>query len=358
MKKLDFPYPFSGFSKLDFTNCFTGLFMHLEGIRADDSFRCAKEHGDPCDSCGNCGYTLRGLQESLFFLFDTMSGRSATVNGWGGKPTAIYQAIYDTEDTVGFITGYAGYAYGKYSDNLMWHIKESIGGGAPALVRLKDGRQGAFRLITGYDGNKLFMADPKGAHNSPKKAPRPGEIESVYVITGKTEPKYTLPDALRRIKGVMETDRESGAWDEYIHAFENFWDRLKGHGLEALKQLHEYAYKGTTWNCHNFQQAFVAYKEYGRMPASCRNRLWEEIADPRLRELCNRIDWATDNSHTHQWQLHSLYETRNWKKRYYNELEWGMCETAAGILRQIKEDDAAVYGAICEMLAILEGNTP
>jgi len=358
MKQLDFPYTFSGFSCLDFTNCFAALFMHLEGIRADSEYKCAKEQGKRCDHCGHCGYTLRGMQGQLFFLFDTVSGRSATVNGWGGKPTAIYREFYDTEDSIEFVTGYAGYAYEKHTNDLMRHIRTSIDSGTPVLARMKDSKNGSFRVITGYDGGKLSMAKPTGANKQPKSAPRLSEIDSVYVITGKTERKYVLLDALRRIKRVMDADRAAGAWDEYIRAFEKFWDRLKGHSLRELKRLHEYAWKGTTWNCHNFQQGFVAYKEYERMPEACRNRLWEEIADPRLYELCNKIDWATDNSHTHQWQLHALYETRNWKKRYYDELEWGMCETAAGILRQVKEDDEAVYGAVCEMIEILEEGSP
>jgi hypothetical protein len=66
------------------------------------------------------------------------------------------------------------------------------------------------------------------------------------------------------------------------------------------------------------------------------------------------IDWACDNSHTHQWHLHALYETRDWSRKYYQQLEWASCETAVMLLRKIKEDDEFVYEAICGMIRILE----
>jgi len=353
MKYLDFPYPFSGFRTLDFTNCFTCIYMYLEGMRGSEDYACVKKQGKSCDGCGNCWQSAGNLQGRLFFLFDTVSGRSATVNGWGGKPTAIYSEIYDTENMIEFLTGYAGYTYEKYQDSLMEHISASIDADTPVLARMKDSRNGSFRVITGYDGNRLFTPKPADAQEKPKKSPRLGEIDSVYAITGKTEPKYALLDGLRRIKRVMEADREAGVWDEYIHAFEHYWDRLKGHSLKELKQLHEYAWKGTTWNCHNFAEAFRIFKDYERAPEIFANPIWHAFTDPCIREQCERIDWACDNSHTHQWQLHSLYETRNWKKKYYNEMEWGMCENAAAILRLIKEDDDIVYHAVCEMIGVL-----
>lgn len=90
MKNLNFPYPFSFFRGLDFTNCFASLYMYLEKYPGSNEYDCAKKKGQPCDDCGNCRGTLQDKQERLFFLFDTISGRSATVWGWGDKPTLIY----------------------------------------------------------------------------------------------------------------------------------------------------------------------------------------------------------------------------------------------------------------------------
>jgi len=360
---IDFEYPFSGFRDLDFTNCFASLYMYLEDFAAETG-------------------VLKGQQERLFFLFDTVSGRSATVSGWGGVPTAIYREIYDTDDMVDFLMGYAGYAYTKHTDNLAGQIRTSIDRGIPVLARMKrDGTPyvdsndylaitggDSFRVIVGYQGDQLRMAEPNGAQNPPKDAPRLEDIASVYVITGKTTRRFTLLDGLRRIKRVMDCDRDAGMWDQYISAFENYWEKLKGLSLEELKQRFEYAYKGTTWYCHNFCSVFRTHEYVEPAPEHCHNWIWDELKDPRLgTSMCRAdddllrlppmalISWAYDDSHTRQWQLHALYETRDWSKKYYDHMEWGTCETAAMLLRKIKEDDGYAYQGVCAMIGILEG---
>jgi hypothetical protein len=363
---IDFDYPFCGFRDLDFTNCFASLYMYLEDFAAETG-------------------VLKQQQERLFFLFDTVSGRSATVRGWGNVPTAIYREIYDTDDMVGFLMGYAGYAYAKHTDNLAEEIRESIDRGIPVLARRKrdgtpyvDGNDylgvaggDSFRVIVGYKGDQLRMAEPKGAQKPPKEAPRLEDIASVYVITGKAPRQFTLLDGLRRIKRVMDRDREAGVWDQYIGAFENYWERLKDLPIQDLKQRFEYAWKGTTWNCHNFTSTFRTHEYLEPEPEHYKNWIWAELRDPRLGTIPTRtgradddplrlppktlIDWACDDSHTRQWQLHALYETRDWSKKYYHQMEWGTCETAVMLLRKIKEDDEFVYQGVCAMIGILEG---
>ena len=330
MNPSDFGFRFSGFRALDFTNCFASLYQFLED--------------DPTD---------------FFFLFDTVSGCSASLRGWENKPTAIYSEIYDTDDMADFIIGFAGYAYEKHAENLLEHIRASVDEGIPVLARLKnrtdeDGYADSFRLITGINGNKLLMPEPNGAQKPPKRAPKLEEIDLIYVISGKTQRKYTLLDGLRRIKRVMDADRDAGVWDTYIRAFEGYWDRLKGLGIKELKRMLAFAHKGTTWSCHNFAETFRLHQ----IPEDIKSGFWDELREPRMSELCKRIDWAYDNSHTHQWQLHALYETRDWSKKYYDQMEWGTCETAAMLLRAIKEDDEAVYSAVCEMISILESYAP
>lgn len=363
MKPADYDFQFSGFRGLDFTNCFTSLYLYLEGIRGVDDYDCAKKRGEPCRHPGchhRCSLTLHNHAGQHFFLFDTVSGRSAAVHGWGGKPTDVYREIYDSDDMVDFVMGYAGYAYEKYAEDLADRIRASLDNGIPVLARLKkdkpytDLKSDSFRIIIGYDGNKLRAPEPKGAQKARKRAPKLREIDSVYVITGRTERKYTLLDALRRIKRVMDADRGAKVWDDYIHAFEDYHNKLQQLGRKEFKRLFEFAHMGTTWNCHNFVEAFRTYCMNPQCPERFETRVWDELKDPRLGELCNRIDYVYDDSHTRQWQLHSLYETRNWRKKYYSGLDWGMCETAADILRKIKKDDDACYGAVCEMIGILE----
>ncbi|MCL2106007.1 MAG: hypothetical protein FWH26_02955 [Oscillospiraceae bacterium] len=371
--RVDFDYAFSGFRDMDFTNCFASLYMYLEDFA-----------GDPD--------VLKQQQERLFFLFDTVSGRSASVRGWGNVPTEIYQEIYDTDDMLAFLTGYAGYTFEKHTGDVAKQISTSISKGLPVLARLKrdsavylDGKGDSFRVITGYSGNKLLMPKPKGTQNPPKKAPKLGDIESVYVITGRAARKYTLLDGLRRVKRVMDCDREAKIWDTYIGAFENYWEKLKELPLKELKQRFENAHKGTTWTCHNFAAPFRTHEYLEPEPENYQNWIWDELknplffsewradvvweelkdpsfiaskgkshGDPRRLPPKTLIDWACDQSHTRQWQLHALYETRDWSKKYYDQMEWGTCETAVLLLQKLKECDDYIYQAVCAMIGILE----
>ena len=293
------------------------------------------------------------------------------VRGWGNRPTPVFQEIYDTDGMVDFITGYAGYSYEKHTENLMEHIRASVDSGIPVLARLKkDGapylertlqdssRADSFRIIVGCDGNKLRSPAPKGALDPPKRNPRLREIDSIYVII-RAARRYTLLDGLRRIKRVMDCDRAAGAWDAYIHAFEGYHDTdLHTLKRKELRQRFEYAWKGMNWNCHYIGEAFHCWYErahdapeaYERKYA---NWIWEELKDPRIGPVGERLGTASADSHTRQWQMHALYKTQKWKKKY-QKYDWGTCETAAMILRRIREDDGIIYDAVCEMIGILE----
>ena len=374
--RVDFDYMFCGFRDMDFTNCFASLYMYLEGFTGEAD-------------------VLKQQQERVFFLFDTVSGRSASVRGWGDVPTEIYKEIYDTDAMVDFLMGYTGYAYMKHMDNLEEQIRGSVSRGLPVLARLKkefavdrDGYSDSFRLITGFQKKKLLMPEPKGAQRPPKKAPKLGEIESVYVITGRAARRFALLDGLKRIKRVMDIDRENNVWDAYIAAFSDSWEKLDGWSLSDIKQLFKSAHDGTTWTCHNFAAPFRTHEYLEPEPENYQNRIWdelknplffsewradvvwEELKDPSFLSSKGRghgdplrlppktlIDWACDQSHNKQWQLHALYETRNWKKKYYHQMEWAGCETAVLLLQKLKEYDDYIYRAVCAMIGILEGET-
>jgi len=354
--RVDFDYAFSGFRDLDFTNCFASLYMYLEDF-------------------AGAANVLKQQQERLFFLFDTVSGRSAALRGWGNVPTEIYREIYDTDGMVDFLMGYTGYAYEKHTGDFAKQISASIGRGLPVLARLKkdsavylDGKGDSFRVIIGCDGGKLQMPEPKGAQNPPKKAPKPEDIESVYVISGKCARRYTLLDGLKRVKRVMDCDRENSVWDEYIAAFSGSWEKLDGWSLSDIKQLFKTAHDSTTWTCHNFAAPFRSHEYLEPEPGNYQNWIWDEWKDPVFLSSKGRthgdplrlppktlIDWASDQSHNRQWQLHALYETRSWKKKYYRQMEWANCETAVLLLQKIKEYDGYIYDAVCAMIDTLEG---
>ncbi|MHB1483094.1 MAG: hypothetical protein ACYCYI_00370 [Saccharofermentanales bacterium] len=356
MKQLYFPYPFSFFRGLDFTNCFASLYMYLEKVPGRNDHDCAHYKNEPCDGCRRCDGSLQEKQERLFFLFDTVSGRSATIWGYGDKPTTIYTDIYDNDDMVDFVAGYAGYSFTKYTDGFTDLVHASINNDIPVLARMKDACHGSFRVITGYEGNSLLLAEPIGAQNKSGSSLSVDEIDSVYIFGEKIDRKYTLIDGLKRIKYVMDCNQEAKTWDDYINAFKNYWGELKNVDLDEIKQRFWYAQKAMMFNCHNFSEVFRIYKcDYSDKIYF--NSIWDEWKILRNNPACAQIDSAYDDSHKRQWQVAALYGTRDWSKRFYNEWEWGMCENAVDALSIVKHDDEIVYSAVCELIGIVEENS-
>ena len=77
------------------------------------------------------------------------------------------------------------------------------------MARLcKIGRQTAsdekFRVIIGYDGDTMICPDFTNAQRKPANAPVYSELDVLYIIGDKIEPRYKLIDGLRRILYVME----------------------------------------------------------------------------------------------------------------------------------------------------------
>jgi hypothetical protein len=348
MKKLDFIYPFSFFRGLDFTNCFTSVYMYLEKITGSNDYECAVRNGNPCNSCRKCEGSLQQIQERLFFLFDTVSGRSASIQGWKNQNTAIYNEIYDTDNMVDFLFGYIGYGYEKFTAGFPEKIRESIDNGIPVLARMKTNSNGSFRVIIGYDGDSLLMAEPVGAQNKPVKQPEIDEIENIYIIGDKTSRKYTIFDGLKRIKHVMDCDREAKVRDDYINAFSNYWGNLREADFEEIKQRFWFAHKAMTFNCHNFGQALCIYQEKIDHPEIYQNAIWDDVK--LIAPHCNQIADACGDSHNRQWQVDALWGTRDWSKRFFHEWEWGMCECAVDALIKIKADDDMIYNNICEVI--------
>ena len=94
MTKLDFTIPFSGFASTTFINCFTSVYMYLEGMKQEDKgvTRCSQWENGQCSSCGNCAKMCirdRAWRCSMIRSLP-MTGRKQPDNGkrWG-KPAGI-----------------------------------------------------------------------------------------------------------------------------------------------------------------------------------------------------------------------------------------------------------------------------
>ena len=365
-KELTFKVPFSGFTTVNFINCFTSVYMHLEGIDLGGiDYDCAKMRGKGCSSCGNCskgGSTPAAVQEKFVFLFDTVCGRSALRCRFDGEPTEMQKRIGETEAdgcgtdyTAEFLFGFAGYEYRKCVDSAVFRdeITASVDTGRPVIAKVRAG-DGRFRVITGYDGKKLLEPDYKGAQKVPKKAVRYDELESLYIIGGKTAPRYLALDALERIAEVMEYNQNKKLWDGYTERMDFFG--YHGKGFETSDNKEKAArmkrVADTMWhtfNCHNFAEVFRKYRGDGD-PVYDNIGDMKRLRDPALKALWDQISGPC-NGYTHDlaWALIGLEQCADWKRHaagYFGEM-------AQLTLYQIQKNDEEALGAIKRAVELL-----
>lgn len=335
--QLNFTLPFSGFNSLTFINCFASVYMFLENVEFKNEYECPAKEGKGCNGCGNCNESAGKKQEDFYFLFDTMSGRSSVRPDFDNT----YKDIDSNPETIDFLMKLTGYTYSTIKDDFASAIKNSVDNGYPAFVRMKDTSNGDFRVITGYDGESLIMADPKGAQRNPN-IPAYSDIDEIVIITGKGEPVYTFADGLKRIRDVMTGNRENKIWEGCIQKF-MYWDeKLQDADFDEIKRRVK-RISDMSWynfNCHNFAETF-------------RHKIWKPMQDERLNEVYRQIDESYDNSHTRNWQIIGLNDCRDWSSRRYNELEWGYCTCIVQCLEKLREYDKEVLAAIEEAIEIV-----
>ena len=349
--ELAFKIPFSGFTTVNFINCFTSTYMFLENIIGNDDYECKKKNGLQCDGCGNCQNSTTNLQEQKYFLFDTMCGRSSLRCRFDGEPTKMQKLIGETETdgcgadyTVDFLFGYTGYKYKKLNDanEFKAAITSSIDAGKPVIVKIKSG-DGRFRVITGYDDDIFIYPDFHGAQKKPQSAPVMNELDALYIIGEKIKPVYTMKDGLERCKKVMEYNINEKLWDSYTEKIGLYTsDSLNNADIREkkarMKRIAETMWH--TFNCHNFAEVF-------------RHFLCDELRNPALAEIIKPIGGPGNNFHgyTHDlaWALIGLEECADWSKHaagYFGE----MVELT---IRRIATNDEGVLEVINKMLDIL-----
>lgn len=222
--ELTFLVPFSGFSGTIFINCFASTYIFLENISVDfKDYECRQMDGKSCDSCGNCGRggnTPISIQEKYFFLFDTLCGRSSLRCRFDGEPTEMQKMIceidfYDggTENNVDFLFGFAGYEYRRLTDPAMFQdeVTASVNAGKPVIAKVKTGTN-RFRVINGYDDDVMKCPDFTNAQQKPQGTLSRSELDTLYVIGQKIEPRYKLLDGLKRIRQIMEYNMKENLW--------------------------------------------------------------------------------------------------------------------------------------------------
>lgn len=335
VKKLDFAIPFSGFSDLDFINVLASVLLHLEGKKdKKDGYRCAKRSGGRCCGCGEC----RSLQEMVYFLLDTMSGRSSLRCRFDETPTDMQQWIGEnredscgTAETVDFLFGYIGYRYRKVTDPAVFaeEVKASVDGGRPIIAETTDGEHGRYRVIIGYDGGQLLEPAYQKAQDLPDKAVTYDDLNALYIIGDKVPRRYTEKDGLERIVRVMEYNEQAGLWDEYEQKI-GWYGGMDAVSVDerAARMKRTADTMWHTFNCHNFAEVF-------------RYRITDGLKMPVFDELQKNINGNYGYTHDLAWSLIGLNDLIRWDAQHQGIII-GYAESIQLILHKIHEHDRTI----------------
>ena len=162
MKKLDFRVPFTGFAHLSWFNAFAAAYVHIEGFEGKTDYDCPKETSGQCNGCGNCRGGLGGIQESWYFLFQTLSACAAYQQDFSATLVCPDQ----DEEVFDFCMKLAGYRYERITEDLPNALRASIDAGNPRNCVDEGGRsragEGTHRLRRGrpHHGRAQRRAKP------------------------------------------------------------------------------------------------------------------------------------------------------------------------------------------------------
>lgn len=351
MKKIQFDYPFCCFDHLTFLNCFTSLFLHLKKITGTDLKECVEEKGKGCTGCKGCDdvwHSIGFIQESLFFVFGTMSG----VNSFRPDFDGLVENKNDTDEIIDFIFKFAGYNYETLTRDFSQKIKMSIDNDKPVLARIKNDNKNSWCVLIGYDDNNLIFAEDGDIKNHSDNPLTCNDFSSVIIIKEKGKSQYTLLDALKRIQAVMRDNEDKAIWDGYIQKFKYWDEKLQDADFNEMKRrfarIEQIAF--CNFNTHNFAEAF------------CR-QMWDlvtgdgsEFKDESFLEIIRKINRTYSGSgfHDHNWQLHALNVNRDWSVRRTGEPDWAYCGCVIQTLEALKEYDKIVLDEIDKAIDIIK----
>ena len=324
-KEIAFNVPFNGFAGATFLNCFTSVYMFFENLPAEQN-------------------------EKYFFLFGTMCGHTSLRFRYGGEPTEYEKklCVRDFYDCGGdyameFLFGFAGYDYGQMINpaDFRAEIFSAIDAGRPVIVGTK-AEADQYRVVTGYDGDKLISPNYANAQRPPENPPSFDEIEVLYVFGGKTTPRFGLSDGLKRIAEVMEYNINENLWGTYLDKFSSHHatsDSFIDAGADEKKTRIQRLQK-SMWdvmNTHNFCEVF-------------RNCHHDGLRDPAFDELRKKIG-GPYYGYTHDLSaaLITLADQADFS-HYYACFYGEMIELT---LSQIAKNDAGVLEAVKEMIRLL-----
>jgi len=341
-----FNIPLDSVAGKGFIECFAPTYMFLEGIGNGEVKKCQKGPDGKCVRCGNCGSP--DVQAEYFYMFSAMSGQSTTRERFDGELSGSQKWLSGTralecgtDDMVEFLFGFAGYEYRKHTDCAKFRdeIITSIDAGRPVIARGKEGDK-RFHVIVGYKDNKLLYP-----RNQSPQGPQFDRLDTLYIIGGKTEPRFSPVDGLRRIQRVLEMNGEEKLWDGYIETMVRLSDGgdkvTKAEVTEKTARMKRVAdTMGYTWQMHSFAEAL-------------RKCLEKEPQSPALSDCLKNVDSLVGDIMGYTWGLVHLKGRMDWSDIHF-AAEDGILKIIRLSLQALKETDDKLLETIKEAIAILE----
>jgi len=347
MTKLNFSVPFTGFSDLDFISVLSSVTLYLENVSISNEYECIKASDGNCNGCGNCKKTMHGLQEQVYFLLDTMCGRSSLRCRFDGTPTAVQEWIDEKDgcgsaDNIDFLFGFIGYEYRTVTDSSAFadEIRRSVENNRPVIARVT-GSHGRFRVIIGHDGENLLEPDYSGAQNLSGSSITCAEILEIYCIGNKVSPRFNEKDGLERIVKIMEANASDGLWGEYQQIM-GWYGGMESIAPEerAVRMKRTADTMWHTFSCHNFAEVF-------------RNRITDGIKNPAFDEIQKIINPAYGYTHDLAWSLIGWNNVTDWVSPHIG-IVIGYAEAVQLILSRIEQNDRDVLEAVKRTLEELK----
>jgi hypothetical protein len=234
----------------------------------------------------------------------------------------------------------------------------SIDAGKPVIARVKQNEknEGVFRIIIGYDGDTLISPEYTGAQKPPKATPLYDDIEILYIIDDKTQPRYTVRNGLERIIKVMEYNINDQLWDSYTN-------KLFFYGKESFEQANEEERQrrmkrtaDTMWhtfNCHNFSEFFGHLRNIKSVAHTVND--FSRFNGDEYNKLSGEIDFYYASTHNTAWGVIACEENaRKHDIKFTSHNTEYLGELAAVAIEKLAENDKRVLSVIKKLYKLYE----
>jgi len=323
--------------------------------------------GEPCTHCGGCRTGPKTLRKEAVGAY---AGEYSFVSGEVfllmdlapvGKSNDVFADQYffryysdkldlldlrtQMDDHIGFLFGYAGYAYesmkkGEGKEAIYSRVKASIEAGVPVIMKFAPQISNAYALITGYDDGGMALYACDGTNDGSYL--RAGwtadwyeRLDRAYIPGEKCGPTATIEDAFARGAMIMKPIFEGGIYKkaiEYVKDNKNY-RKSRGNLAFQARLIHHFievpicGRSAACWFSGGACERYEKYrKEFGQIAvwgSEFHNQCW--------------VVWRAAGKYTD----HKAAKIRRLADPYYRRV-------IAEVLEICETSDRWIYNALCD----------